>query len=263
MRDVNNAPGGGSVNNVAADFDVAIENLLGEWEPRIGRPTCGPGCAHCCERMTVTVSSAEALGIVELTESRRPGLLDAISGSLATLAPPRSPDAAIDALLDLGSCAFLDAERRCTVYEERPDACRACYVWHPAEQCGRREFDMCTPAELNALRVDVIHSRMLAELDAGRRPFWGQIAPMVDVLARHRRAYRDGMDLHDAVDPAWLESELIEFPQPGGSAADIRGFLEAERATLRRIFEEESSPMGYPRGAEAPDRDYLAAFPLD
>jgi len=27
-----------------ADFDVALENLLSAWEPRLGKPSCGPGC---------------------------------------------------------------------------------------------------------------------------------------------------------------------------------------------------------------------------
>ena len=49
----------------------------------------------------------------------------------------------------------------------------------------------------------------------------------------------------------------------GLTGAEIRAYLESERDSLRLIFDREPSPMGFPRAAEAPDRDYLAAFPLD
>jgi len=73
-----------------------------------------------------------------------------------------------------------------------------------AEHCGREDYDMCTPAEFNALRVDRIHQLMLEELNLGRRLF-----------------------------------------------------------RLRTLFRSEENPMGFPRAAAAPDRDFLEAFPLD
>ena len=214
--------------------------------------------------MTVTVASDEALRMLEFVEANQPALLDKVDRRAQALAEaPPAPDAALNALLDLGPCTFLTAEGRCGVYKVRPDTCRACHVWHPAEYCGREDYDMCTPAELNALRVEAIHARMLAEIEAGRRPFWGQLAPMVWALNKHRGAYLKGADLSRVIAEQWQDAELIEFPCPGGTRAEIRSVLESEREALRLIFDEEPAPMGYPRAAEAPDRDYLAAFPLD
>jgi len=91
------------------------------------------------------------------------------------------PVEAQNALINLGPCIFLNEASTCEVYQARPDACRACHVWHTAEHCGREDYDMCTPAELNALRVDRIHQLMLEELNLDRRPFWGQLLPMIDL----------------------------------------------------------------------------------
>jgi Fe-S-cluster containining protein len=232
-----------------ASFDVAIEALLQQWEPKIGRPTCGPGCSNCCERTTVLLSSAEALRIVDY---RRPD--PAQARRLQTL-DLSSAAAALNSLIDLGPCVFLDEAKCCGVYEARPDACRVCHVWHAADYCGREDYDMCTPAELNALRVDRIHESMLDEFEAGRRPFWGQLLPMTAVLSEHRDRYFRGDDLSTLIDSAWLAAELIEFP----SAAE----LKSERTRLAQQFSTEENPMGHPRAADARDRSFLAAFSQD
>ncbi len=214
--------------------------------------------------MSVTVSSAEALRILDFAEANEPDTLDKVEQRIGALGEPSpAPDVALNRLLDLGPCSFLSGDGLCAVYPVRPDACRACLVWHPPEFCGREDFDMATPSELNERRVDVVYGCMLAEIDAGRRPFWGQLAPMVWALRAHRRAYLDGVDLSHVIEERWQQSELIEFPRRGGALADIRAYLESERESLRGIFEQEPSPMGFPRASEAPNRDYLAAFPLD
>ena len=248
----------------SSSFDVALESLLADWEPRIGRPTCGPGCSRCCERMTVIISSAEALRLLDHIGDNS-DLRNEWQRRAATLraAPHDDPVESQNALIDLGPCTFLNDEGSCGIYEARPDACRACNVWHAADHCGREDYDMCTPAELNALRVDRIHGLMLEELDLGRRPFWGQLLPMVVSVDEHRDRYTAGDDLADTVDQNWLQSELIEFPARQGTPSDIRIFLETERERLKQLFGAEENPMGYPRCADAPDRDFLAAFPLD
>jgi Fe-S-cluster containining protein len=232
-----------------ASFDVAIEALLREWEPKIGRPTCGPGCSNCCEQTTVYISSAEALRVVEF---RLPD--PAHTARLQTL-DLSTPSTARNSLIDLGPCVFLNEAGCCGIYEARPDACRVCHVWHPADYCGREDYDMCTPAELNELRVDRIHEVMLAEFAAGRCPFWGQLLPMTAVLAEHRDCYLQGEDLSTRINPAWLDAELIEFP--------TRSQLEAEKLRLAHQFAAEENPMGLPRAADAPNRAYLAAFQQD
>lgn len=173
------------------------------------------------------------------------------------------PVEAQNSLIDLGPCIFLNETSTCDVYQARPDACRACHVWHTAEHCGREDYDMCTPAELNALRVDRIHQLMLEELNLGRRPFWGQLLPMIVTLDEFQGPYLAGGNLADHVDQRWLQSELIEFPASGRSLSEVRTFLESERVRLRILFRSEENPMGFPRAADAPDRDFLKAFPLD
>ena len=230
-------------------FDVAIEELLNQWEPRIGRPTCGPGCSNCCDRTTIFLSSAETLRIVDYQQPDR-----AQAALLQTLDLSDAASAR-NSLIDLGPCLFLTESKHCGLYDARPDACRACHVWHAADYCGRDDYDMCTPSELNALRVDRIHELMLAEFDAGRRPFWGQLLPMTAILSQHRDRYLQGEDLSELVDPAWLTTELIEFP--------LRSYLESERRRLAHDFAADENPMGHPRAANAPERAFLAAFALD
>jgi Fe-S-cluster containining protein len=238
---------------VPAVFDVSISALLDAWAPRLGRPTCGPGCARCCRRMSVIMTSAEAAQLVASPEFETFAVAERAQRLRQTLTPGVQPDDALDALLDLGPCVFLRG-KRCGVYAERPDGCRAAFVWHDAWYCGRPEYDQCVPAELNALRVARVYERMLAEFAAGRRPFWGQILPAVALLAEHAEAYRRGDDL-SAAEPAWTSADLVEFP---GEAR-----LISERDEHRRLFAEEPHPLGSPRAAEAQSRADLAPFRFD
>ncbi len=247
-----------------SSFDVALESLLTEWEPRIGRPTCAPGCSRCCERSTIFISSAEALRMLEFVGENSDLRADWQRRVVRLRENPNDdPVEAQNALIDLGPCIFLNETSTCDVYEARPDACRACHVWHTAEHCGREDYDMCTPAELNALRVDRIHQLMLEELNLGRRPFWGQLLPMIATVDEFQGPYLAGKNLANQVDATWVQAELIEFPASGLSLSKVRTFLESERVRLRTLFRSEENPMGFPRAAAAPDRDFLEAFPLD
>ncbi len=233
------------------DFDVALDNLLTAWEPRLGRPSCGPGCDRCCRRMTVLMTSAEGLDLVRhpAAAERR----DAIRTRVASLPLEADPNKAVNALLDQGSCVFLD-NHRCSVHAARPDGCRAAYVWHEAWYCGRDDYDQCVPAELNGLRVARVYERMLGEMERDRKPFWGFILPVAHLLGEHAEAYRQGEDLASKTPAAWLAAELIEFPS--------RERLLEEQAEHQRIFAEEPAPLGSPRAADAESRSHLAAFPV-
>lgn len=242
-------------------IDVDVRRLLDEWAPAIGAPTCGPGCSACCERMTVVATSAEALRLLDLLDAdpgaagigaERAVRMERLESALSALV---SADAAKNHLLDLGPCVFLNERGDCGVYEARPDACRACYVWHEARFCGREDYDMCAPAELNALRVDKAYERMLAEYGARRKPFWGFLLPVVWLAEQRREDYFRGADLSQELDAAWIDTELIEFPS--------REELERERVENARMFAEEESPMGFPRATRAKNRAFLDAFALD
>ena len=226
-------------------IDFHIQELLGEWEPRIGRPTCGPGCSACCERMTVIVSSAEALRIVD----EEPAFAEQVDNLIQRLPPMPK----LDDVLDLGPCVFLGAGN-CSIYDSRPDACRACYVWHDAHFCGRNDFDMCTPAELNSLRLQHLHQRMTGEFAQGLRPFRGYLLPAVWLICRHRAEYLRGENLAPLANPDWIKTELLEFP--------TREALLSEKAEHDAVFAEEENPMGFPKAGRAKDRSLLAAFDL-
>jgi hypothetical protein len=167
---------------------------------------------------------------------------------------PASPDEALNALLDLGPCVFLE-NRRCGVYGARPDGCRAALVWHEAWYCGRPEYDQCVPAELNEIRVAEAFRLMLAEIDAGRRPYWGQILPAVWLMLERESAYLAGDDLSSRIDREWMASELIEFP--------TREEILREQARHEVLFREEPYPLGSPRAAECTRREDLRAFRVD
>ena len=239
-------------------FDIRIESLLNGWESVIGKPTCGPGCDRCCRRMSVLMTSAEALRLAESLRARPD--FTALRANIAARAEklraalPAEPDAALNALLDLGPCVFLE-RRRCGVYVARPDGCRAAHVWHEAWYCGRPEYDQCVPAELNEVRVAEAFRLMLKETDAGRQPYWGQILPATWLMLEHGDAYLAGEDLTEKLDPAWLSSELIELPS--------RDRVLRDQAEHEAIFRNEDFPLGSPRASRCRSREDLRVFRVD
>ena len=239
-------------------LDVRIEELLRAWSPTLGAPTCGPGCDRCCRRMSVLMTSAEALRLRQSLRERPDfgRVRSVIAAKIRELrrSLPASPDEALNALLDLGSCVFLE-NRKCGVHGARPDGCRATLVWHEAWYCGRPEWDQCVPAELNEARVSQAMRLTLDEMDAGRTPFLGQILPAMWLMLERGEDYEAGADLSRGLDPAWLVSELLEFPS--------RAQTMREREEHERIFREEPFPLGSPRGAECTSRQDLRPFPAE
>ncbi len=237
---------------------MQIGALLEGWKPALGKPSCGPGCDRCCRRMSVLMTSAEATRLVDALR-RRPDF-DALRAKITARAAeleralPASPQAALDALLDLGPCVFLE-DRKCSVYPARPDGCRAAFVWHEPWYCGRPQYDQCVPAELNAERVEQVYRLLLAELDAGRRPYIAQILPAAWLMLEHGAAYGAGADLAERIDPAWIAAELVEFP--------AREQAIRERDQHRAIFRDEPDPLGSPRASQCRSRDELRAFRTD
>ena len=229
-------------------FDIALEALTAQWTPRVGEPTCGPGCSRCCERMTVLISSAEALAVVEGASDWAPQWRSRMKDLKKWVERDDAPEEARDALLDQGPCVFL-AGGKCGIYPVRPDSCRACLVWHEPWYCGRTDWQMTTPAELNQLRIESVYARMLAELDQGRTPFWGYLQPAVWAADRYRAEYRAGEDLRDHIPRRWLQTELIEFP----TRKRILEELEDHRTEFQR-----KRPFDQPKGKDIRTREDLA-----
>lgn len=202
--------------------------------------------------MTVLTTAPEALALARNAADWVPAWRDRIRELEDWIDAADAPEEARDALLDQGPCVFL-ADQRCGVYEHRPDSCRACLVWHEPWYCGRTDWDMTTPAELNALRIERMYGRMLAEVDAGRKPFWGYLLPAVWAADRFGEAYLDGEDVRPLLDPRWTETELIEFP----SRKRLTGELKQHRRTARKG----ARPWGQPRGADVASRTELRPRP--
>ncbi len=119
-------------------------------------PSCQKGCAACC-RMLVPLSVPEALALREWVRARPAVQQDRLSARFAEMksqllshglwrrlsevcnAPEQPKD---DGLEDLNReyyalrlpCPFLE-EETCTIYEERPSACRELLVTSPPERC--------------------------------------------------------------------------------------------------------------------------------
>jgi Fe-S-cluster containining protein len=124
---------------------------------RHGRPvTCAKGCSACCRIQLVPVTPAEAYALLRMIESlpepRRTQIRSRFSERVAKLEAAeladffRETDAVSKAermrenmprYLELGlACPFLEADA-CSIYQERPYACREYLVSSPKELCAR------------------------------------------------------------------------------------------------------------------------------
>ena len=119
-------------------------------------PSCHKGCAACC-RMLVPLSAPEAFALREWVRARPPDQQERISARLEEMkslllshglwqrlselcnAPEQGNDDALEVVnreyyaLRM-PCPFLE-EEVCTIYEERPAACRELLVSSPPERC--------------------------------------------------------------------------------------------------------------------------------
>ena len=253
----------------SADFDAALAGLLVDWRGKLGPPTCHAGCSRCCRTTSVMVSAPELLrlqdGLAEFPAAQVAAWRAAWQARFQSLReqlfPGISEPEALSALLSGGACVFL-LDDRCGIYPCRPDTCRSVYVWHEAEKCGRPDFDMCTPAELLALRTRQMYALLDAEIERDRIPFWGHLLVMLGVMAAHRQEYEDGIDLSRVIDPVWAACGLLRFFEPGETPALIASTIEQERMEYEELFRIQAWPLGQPRASEAGSRDELQAFPI-
>jgi Fe-S-cluster containining protein len=98
---------------------------------------CKPGCGNCCS-LTVNTTYPEALAIADtLAEANRQQLVDTAERMIAHA---RQSDDARSFLRGyrraVGSCPFLDETDNCSIYPDRPLACRALLATRPADWCG-------------------------------------------------------------------------------------------------------------------------------
>lgn len=149
--------------------------------------SCRQGCAACC-RMLVPVSPLEALAlrqrIENLPEHKRTALIKRVAsirqklnehgllGRLTQLAETNRQltDEDMDPInwayyqLRL-PCAFLEDEN-CTIYEDRPAACRELLVTSPAEECRDMSSPTLRPVPI-PLRISTVLSLLWSKLSHG------------------------------------------------------------------------------------------------
>jgi Fe-S-cluster containining protein len=157
----------------------AASDMAQRSSERQGRPvSCRAGCAACC-RQIVLASEAEARRLRALVEAlpepkraevrarfaearrklEEAGLLEAL----------QAPESFGPGVAELGlayfrlrlDCPFLE-EERCTIYPERPLACREYLVVSPAESCSRPDVET-----VKQLRLPFKVSTAFARLDDG------------------------------------------------------------------------------------------------
>lgn len=146
-----------------------------------GRPiSCRKGCGACC-RQLVPIAPAEAHRLRQvihaMPEARRNAVLNRFevaharltaTGMLERLRAPSGMDEASRRQLGIEyfrhrvACPFLEQES-CSIYAERPLACREYLVTSPAAHCAQP-----TPDSIDCLSIAVRVSRALWRLEAGQ-----------------------------------------------------------------------------------------------
>lgn len=183
--------------------------------------SCARGCAACC-RMLVPVSPPEAFALRDLVaalpEARRQTIqraLEATTGRLeqAGLLPQLRQIAETDRPLADESlepinrayyslklpCPFLEQEA-CSIYEDRPSACRELLVTSPAEWCA----DMVTKpvrAVPVPLRVSTILGLLWSDLTGGP-PRLIPLPLALEWADRHATGHRAGWKARTLLDKA-------------------------------------------------------------
>lgn len=173
-----------------AVVDAAVEKSAAQGKPI----SCRKGCGACC-RQLVPIAPAEAHRLRQVVDSmpepRRSEVLNrfeaaharlAASGMLDRLrAPARTDETSrrqlgIDYFRHGVACPFLEQES-CSIYAERPLACREYLVTSPAEHCAQP-----TPDSIDCLPIAARVSHALRKLEAQQdREEWSWV-PLITAL---------------------------------------------------------------------------------
>ena len=136
-----------TVGNEATALDRFIAAWLRERESAGRRIFCATGCSNCCT-LFVQATLVEALIVAAGLDAAQVSKLedyvlrqrDSLAGASDFLTVLRRQRAAI------GPCPFLDNAGCCSIYAQRPLACRALHSTKPAEWCGV-DFSTLDPLE--------------------------------------------------------------------------------------------------------------------
>lgn len=145
-----------NLKQAARNEATALDGIIAEWlRDRAAsgkRIFCAAGCSNCCT-LFVQSTLVEALIVAEgLAATQVPKLEDYVlhqreifAGATDFLTILRKQRAAI------GPCPFLDSGGCCSIYAQRPLACRALLSTKPAEWCSA-DFSTLDPLEKRLYR---------------------------------------------------------------------------------------------------------------
>lgn len=195
---------------------------------RHGRPvTCAKGCAACCRIQLVPVTPAEAYSLLRtvenLPEPRRTEIRSRFAERMSRLEAAeladffRETDAAsrsermrenMPRYLDLGlECPFLEDDA-CSIYPERPSACRDYLVSSPKELCAR---PLTEPVQVVPTILPMARAAMdAAAVLSGRAQRMVPLTLALEFAEQHReeleRRYPSGQVLAESLARAFSEA---------------------------------------------------------
>lgn len=124
----------------AAPSRAELDRKIAAWRQGPGAGLhlwCGPGCGNCCS-LAVNTTLPEALAIAAHLDTEQRQRLAGAAERLAAHA--REVTTARDFLagyrLAVGPCPFLADDAQCSIYGQRPLACRALLATRPPDWCG-------------------------------------------------------------------------------------------------------------------------------
>lgn len=129
-----------SLAQMAGERQAELDGSIAGWRAETGkglRLWCGPGCGNCCT-LSVNATLPEALAIAATLDSNSEERLVAKAARVIDHARHCSDARGFLAGYReaVGPCPFLDDTANCTIYRQRPLACRALLSTRPAGWCG-------------------------------------------------------------------------------------------------------------------------------
>lgn len=174
--------------------DAVVESAMERSAAQDQPISCRKGCGACC-RQLVPIAPAEAHRLRKVVDSmpmpRRGEVLGrfeaaraelAVSGMLERLSAPEKTDESSRRVLGIDyfrhgiACPFLEQES-CSIYAERPLACREYLVTSPPEHCAQP-----TPEGIKCLPIAARVSHALRKLEASQQPRRSPWVPLIIAL---------------------------------------------------------------------------------
>ncbi|GAB4186635.1 MAG: hypothetical protein OHK0024_27000 [Thalassobaculales bacterium] len=123
------AAAGAAATAYMAGLYAAVDQLAASAAAAFPPPrplACRAGCAHCCRKVAIAVSAAEAAALAaHLRQTRPPEALAALAARFAEAARATAGLSPAERLSGHTPCPLLGADDRCTAYAFRPMACRS------------------------------------------------------------------------------------------------------------------------------------------